>query len=344
MGKGSKTVKTITSASLSGAADLIRHYDLDGATIAQLAGLDPKALIDPDMILDSRQVLRFFNLASAACRDRYFGIELAYHQGPEILGSVWLLAKQAATLGQALNNVSEAMQLYSNAIVMRLLPEENGAACFYDTLTGRDTESLDGEEQVVELSFAMLCNEVRLLAGPAWVPSYVQFRHAAPPSLRRHQKEFGHSLLFNQNRNAIFLDDRTLALRMRGSQAGQKILQRELLRRRKISRESFPSRVELVIRSLMSAEQCTVSAVADTLDVSVRSLQIKLATTGTSYQKILDHVRENLGCRYLRDSDLSVAEIAELLQFSETSTFSRFFRERKKMSPRAFKKAESFSA
>lgn len=334
-------MKTITSASLSGAADLIRNYGLDATTIARLVGLDPRALRDPDMILDSRQVLRFFNMASAACRERYFGIELAYHQGPEILGSVWLLAKQAANLGEALRNVAEAMQLYSNAIVMRMLPEANGAVCCYDTLTGRDAGVLEGEEQVIELSFAILCNEVRLLAGPLWLPSYTQFRHSAPQSLRRHHREFGRSIQFNQNRNAIFIDNKVLALPMRGSRAGHKILQRELLRRRKISRESFPSRVELVIRSLISAEHCNVEAVASALDVSVRSLQIKLAATGTGYQDILDYVRENLACRYLRDSDLSVAEIAELLQFSETSTFSRFFRRRKGVSPRAFRQMEA---
>ncbi len=326
-------MKTVTSAALIGAEGLIKRYHIDPAVIARLADIDMAALTDPDLVLDAQAVLRFFEIAAKHCDERYFGIELGKCQGLEILGSVWLVARNAATLGEAISNISEAMQLYSDSIVLRAVPEKSGVAYCYDTVTG----DAGGEVQAVELAFTLLSQEVRAHAGASWLPGYVQFRHAAPSSPSCHRKEFGRSLQYNQDRNALFIDNKTLQLPLQKSERLHGAIQRELRLRQRTSKESFPARVELIIRNLISSEICDTSVVADELGISVRTLQHRLAECGTRYQTILDNVREALASKYLRESDLSIAEIAELLQFSETSAFSRFFTKRKSQSPRQFR-------
>jgi hypothetical protein len=49
----------------------------------------------------------------------------------------------------------------------------------------------------------------------------------------------------------------------------------------------------------------------------------KLKAHGTSYQMLLDDVRQELAIWYLRQTDLSVEAIAERLGYSDTSNFSR---------------------
>ncbi len=327
-------MKTVSSTALAGVADLILRYGVDPAAVASSAGLEVAALTDPDLVLDAEVVRQFFELAANACGDRYFGMEMANYQGLEVLGSVWLLARRAANLEEALKNIGEAMRLHSNAIVLRPVPEAAGVAYCYDTVSSDAV----GEVQIIELAFALLCREVRAHAGAKWMPVYVQFRHAAPASLNRHQREFGHSLQFNQDRNALLIDRETLQLPLQTSDHLHGVLQRELHRRQRTVRESFPTRVELVIRNLIGVEYCGAEVVADALGVSVRTLQHKLAGSGSNYQGILDSVRESLARKYLLTSDLSIAEIAELLQFSETSVFSRFFSKRTGLSPREFRK------
>lgn len=330
-------MKSVSSASLAGAAGLIRKYGVDPDELARLADIDVDALNNTDIILDGRSVLGFFERAASACNERYFGIELAGCQGLEVLGSVWLLARHAANLGEALGNIAEAMLLYSDAIVLRGVPEKPGVAFCYDTVIG----DASGEVQAIELAFALLCREVRAHAGSAWQPAYVQFRHAPPPSPHRHRKEFGRALQYNQDRNALLIDHKTLQLPLQKSDRFHRALTHELRLRQRTSRESFPARVELIIRNLISSEICDASVVADALGMSVRTLQHKLAENDTSYQTILDAVRESLGRKYLRESDLSIAEIAELLQFSETSAFSRFFTKRCGQSPRQYRQTKT---
>ena len=126
-------MKPVTSASLAGAEGLIKRYGVDSETLCRLAGLPSGALTETDMILDAGAVLRFFELAATACKDRYIGMELAKCQGFEILGPVWLLARHAASLEEAMDNIAEALQLHSNALVLRGVHEDKGIAYCYDT-------------------------------------------------------------------------------------------------------------------------------------------------------------------------------------------------------------------
>jgi AraC-like DNA-binding protein len=66
--------------------------------------------------------------------------------------------------------------------------------------------------------------------------------------------------------------------------------------------------------------------VAETLHMSVRSLQRKLKEVGTTFRTLLDTVRKDLASTYVHDPDIELAEVAFLLGFSDQSTFSRAFR------------------
>ncbi|MGJ8686504.1 MAG: AraC family transcriptional regulator [Spongiibacteraceae bacterium] len=326
-------MRTVTGASLSGCHELICKYGVDPDTIVRLSGMDPLALVDPDVVLDAQAVLRFFDFAAAACKERYFGIELAQCQGLEVLGAVWLVARHASTLGEALRNIGEAMALYSSAVVLRGEEESNGIAFCYDTVSG----DAAGEVQAIELAFGLLCREVRACAGNKWMPAYVQFRHGKPTSLRRHHQVFGTSLQFNQDRNAVMVDSKTLQFPLHSADRSHAVMKRELGLRQLTLKEGFTSRVELIIRNLISSEICDAQTVSEALGMSARNLQKKLAKSGTNYQAILDKVREQLACKYLAESELSIAEIAELLQFSQSSAFSRFFSQRTGTSPRVYR-------
>jgi AraC-like DNA-binding protein len=54
-------------------------------------------------------------------------------------------------------------------------------------------------------------------------------------------------------------------------------------------------------------------------------MQRKLKARGVSFRKLLDDTRRQLAEQYLKDSTLSVSEIAYWLGFAEVS-FSRVFR------------------
>lgn len=69
-----------------------------------------------------------------------------------------------------------------------------------------------------------------------------------------------------------------------------------------------------------------LAALAAQHHMSPRTLIRQLARSGTSYQEILDEVRASLAGEWLRDTDLTVQEIAHRLGFRDPSNFGRAFR------------------
>lgn len=80
-----------------------------------------------------------------------------------------------------------------------------------------------------------------------------------------------------------------------------------------------------VLQSLQGATPA-IEAVASELAVSARKLQAALAAEGTSFSTILNDARRDLAMQYLDEKEISNAEIAYLLGYSEVSVFSRSFK------------------
>ena len=62
------------------------------------------------------------------------------------------------------------------------------------------------------------------------------------------------------------------------------------------------------------------------LNLSLRSLQRKLAESGASFSRVLNQVRNEMACHYLKSQKHQVITVAYLLVFSDPGDFSRAFK------------------
>ena len=76
----------------------------------------------------------------------------------------------------------------------------------------------------------------------------------------------------------------------------------------------------------MKSGNCSKQRVAEELFVSASGLQQKLAQRGTSFQNLLNQVRESLALAYIEQARVSITEMSFTLGFSDTSSFTRAFR------------------
>ncbi len=90
-----------------------------------------------------------------------------------------------------------------------------------------------------------------------------------------------------------------------------------------------------VVEQLPAADARRVSRA---LNMSVRSLQRKLAREGTSFKAILDEARHQLAIRYVRDSELPLREITGRLGFSDPGNFARAFRRWEGVPPNRYRR------
>lgn len=103
----------------------------------------------------------------------------------------------------------------------------------------------------------------------------------------------------------------------------------------------FHQQCEEMLRGLNSVEKTTtavrhllmqsagefldISQVAERLHISERTLRRRLNEESTSFRATFDEIRDLLAREYLADTALAVADIAHLLDYSETVNFRRAF-------------------
>ncbi len=68
-----------------------------------------------------------------------------------------------------------------------------------------------------------------------------------------------------------------------------------------------------------------------------RTLRRKLSDENTSFRQVADELRMEMAIRYLRDTELTVEDIAELLGFSDAANFRHAFRRWTNAAPNAFR-------
>jgi AraC-like DNA-binding protein len=78
-------------------------------------------------------------------------------------------------------------------------------------------------------------------------------------------------------------------------------------------------------------------AIARDLSLSPRTLRRRLREENTSFRKIVDELRAEMAIKCIRETDLSLEEIASTLGFSEPAAFRHAFRRWTKAAPSRFR-------
>lgn len=83
------------------------------------------------------------------------------------------------------------------------------------------------------------------------------------------------------------------------------------------------------LREVLSGYHCggrlTAKQAAELANMSLRSFQRKLASSGVVYSELVDETRSELAVEMLKDEESSLAEIAKTLGYSTSSNFARAF-------------------
>lgn len=323
--------KFVPSIALSGIATLIEDYGQDPLAIAKASALPEDALFSADKPISGIEFCDFVENAARACNQRFLGLELACLQGLQILGPIWLLMRSASTIGEALAILEKNLLLHTDVTAISLVNEFGGVSVCYEILD----EKILHETQVIEHGLALCCLELKYLLGNKWVPEFTQFRYAHPYNSEPLERLFGKNLNFNQDRHAIHVSAQDMNQPFLSHHPEyRQILQRQLNSRHEMTDKQVVSKSEIVIRSHIATEACTLHKTASALGLSPRTLQNHLKRQGTGFQKLSDKVRLDMARKYLTQSNLTVAAVAERLHFSETAAFTRFLKRMTGLSPR----------
>lgn len=195
-------------------------------------------------------------------------------------------------------------------------------------------------QYTVEELFAGISRLIGLLLGRDHKPSRILLNYQAPEYAEKHLQCFRCPVIFDQPSCQYRFSREELAESLAEADANTARICEESCRKLLSQMEIEDDIISRICHLLLSTpgEFPKLDAVANKLSLGARTLRRRLNDLGTSYQRILDDVRRELAIEYLRTTNLTVQEIAELLGYSEVTNFRRAFLRWVELSPYQYRK------
>jgi AraC-like DNA-binding protein len=283
---------------------------------------DPR---DGDARVPYRAAVALWESLPAAHADPDLGLSFAATMATSHLGVVGYFASTAGTVGGALERVLRFHRLLKD-------PSELSITFAPDAVHIREAPPPGEARFPRHLAEAILGAYVvlaRQWTGQRVEATAVRFQHAAPGDTRAHERLFGRRPTFGASENALVLPGAAARLPLRTADAALASYLEPVAAARLQALPAGDRLLAEVGRTVLDAlpdGYPSIQGVARKLGLSSRSLQRRLEERSTRYQDVVDGVRRDAATRLLADPSLSVAEVAFVLGFADTSGFHRAFR------------------
>ena len=167
---------------------------------------------------------------------------------------------------------------------------------------------------------------------------YVEFKHQQPGYAAVYEEVFQCPVRFAADHNRFCFDQRWL---------DQPLPQAELE-----TSQVFGKECQKIAKSLQASENFTelvrhiilskthlvnLDAVSESINITPRTLQRKLAQEGTSFNELLKDVRVNIASEFLLTTRLSVEQIADRMGYHDSAAFSNAFKKMAGVTPKIFR-------
>jgi AraC-like DNA-binding protein len=167
----------------------------------------------------------------------------------------------------------------------------------------------------------------------------IQLSYPRPAHATYYEHAFNTPISFDCEYNQLFLPAQVLDTPVRTANREQHVVFQqqceEILRGLHSAEETTASVRQLLIQS--AGDFLDIAQVAERLHVSERTLRRQLETESTSFRSILDEIRDLLAREYLAKTELTIADIAHLLDYAETVSFRRAFVRWNELTPSAYR-------
>jgi AraC-like DNA-binding protein len=315
--------RLIRSASLSGYAALAQSVGLDPVRMLRRAGVDPRALADPEMKIDVRAVRELLESSAAESGVEDFGLRLAARRRLSNLGPLSLVVREEDTARKALDTLVRYLRLHNESILTRIEDAGGMVIIHCEIIAGKATPV----RQSIELALAVLHRILRELLGPNWEARRVCFAHAPPASLAGHVRAFGRFVEFDCEFNGIVCAARDLDAPLPAADPVMAGYAKHYLRMLFVRPDmTTAEKLRQVAVALLPLGRFTVDQAARHLGIDRRTIHRHLARDGETFSSLVDKLRAELALRHLESGERSLTEVSELLGFSALSAFSRWFR------------------
>jgi|SRR5579859_1116290 len=301
-------------------------------------GISPDDLHSPKARVSLTQVISCYGNAVRLSRDPQF----AYHAGLRFhLSTYGLYGFAMLSSPDYRDTLRFAVRYHRLATPLSEIStgEDAGRAWWDIVPLAHPLVELDLYRFIVERHFGTLTTLHRDFMGASFSPSEAHVTYGPPANAADYPAMFGYPVCFGQPRNRFLFDSAWLD---RKAELGNRVVFSEIVALCDAMLEELDCREGVAgkVRRALLARSCgsaSFEQIVGDLGLSPRTLRRRLREENTSFRKLLDELRAEMAIKCIRETDLSMDEIAATLGFSEPAAFRHAFRRWTKAAPSLFR-------
>jgi len=303
-------------------ARALEDYGIDALAVFRQAGIDLDQIPSAAARLPVSSVQQVWQYA-AEHTDDYFGVVVSGFLDPASFHGLGFALWSSSTLKDFIERFIRYRCVLSHMFFCDLLEEDD---CYRLTLVDeRSIKSTNTKDAALSYVVRM----ARQLGDPEFAPLLVRTTVEKDAVSEKLQDFYAADIEYASPDHALLFSKEALEQPLRYGNpdlAAQQdaIVERYIAELGLIS--EYMMRVKTTIHSLLSSENVGIELVAESLNVTVRTLQRRLCAEQSSYNHLLDQVRHQLAMEYIKDPATNATEIAFKLGFTDSGSFGRSFK------------------
>ncbi len=312
-----------------GLARLAVNQGAEMEHLLALTGKSAAELAERDCRLDAKTYDNFLEAAVAATGDDYFGLHAGENMNLAAAGLIVQIVQSCGTVKEALEYCCEFSNLGCSALPATLIEETDHYRYTFTPDPVWLTAAPLSVRHTLEGYLAFSVREFQSITRSRRSPVAVWLSYPQPENPAELERVLGCPVYFGREQNTLILQKEHVEEGILHSDYELlKVLVEHAYRKLEEFQKQpgFYETVRHSVVSLLKPEFPGLEEVAAHLNMSVRSFQRRLKEEGHSYKEVIDGLRKDFALTYLRKPELSVGEIAYLLDYSEPSTFVRSFK------------------
>jgi AraC-like DNA-binding protein len=329
---------SVTVAYAAALLDYLRANNVDAESLftpAQLKLLSDK---DPQKVIKLSFWVEMLESASVALNQPSLPLLVGQTMGAKNIGVLAYVGMSCLTLGEAIEHAARYMKIVGN--MSRMCLRTCGETAEVPWIWPHDGTP---PQCVAEVHMAVRLNSARVFTGRPDLYCDTYFQFPAPADISPYKLMFGGDCYFGAVDTKLVFPKEYLSLPMIAANASMRETISGQAQAILNQREGTPPLVKTVQGLLLdglSTNQTSINVVAESMEISTRSLQRKLSEHGFKFQDILDNVRSDRAKQLLLQTPMQLAEVAFLLGYSEQSSFQNAFKRWTGKTPEVWRQTE----
>lgn len=282
-------------------------------------------------------------LARTELGEPLFSMQIAANTLPPTHGVLGLLLQSCNTMGEAIKLGYKFQHLTRTGHLSSLTFDGETVTSRLDT-AGQDDDYI---APFVEYCHGNLFSIATHLTGHMETihAQEIHFKHQPRAPLKSYRQLLRtDNIKFGQTENQVVFSRKLMELPIYLSDSSTKDKLLDEVNRQLREQNAGNSLSEQIKQLLQQQEPFTplnLEDCADKLNLSPSSIKRKLQEEDTNYRNLLDAVRQDLASHYLRQSELTVEQIATTVGFSNTAAFSRAFKRWTEQTPQQYRQSSN---